>query len=87
MVVHAGAEEGELDAHMRVLRRERVEVRDDLLLRERRLEVERPPEPNAGGNLAEELVDGRDADRREHLLAVLVGQRDVSHASSSSSFR
>ena len=44
-------------------------------LGERRLEVELALEAHPGRDVAEELVDRRDADRREHLLAVGVGER------------
>ena len=50
--------------------------RDELRLGERRLEIELASEAHALRDLAEELVDGRDADRREHLVAVGVGERE-----------
>ena len=77
VVVDAGAEERELPRRVDVARGERAEMRRELLLGERRLEVERAPEANAGRDVAEELVDRGDADRPEHLLAVVVGEREV----------
>ena len=62
-----------------VPRGELLEVRDELGLGERRLEVERGPEAHALRDVPEELLDRGDADRREHLLAVGVGQREVAH--------
>ena len=46
-----------------------------------RLECELAPEAHALGHLLEELVDRLDADRREHLLAVAVGEAEVAHCS------
>src|SRR5262249_21414453 len=40
-------------------------------------ELERSVEPHAGRNVAEEILDRVDADRREHRLPVGVGQREV----------
>ena len=54
--------------------------RDELRLRQRRLEVERALEADAGGDVPEELLDRRDADRREHLLAVGVREREVARS-------
>ena len=60
---------------------QRLEVRDELGLGERGLEVELALEANAVRNLGEELLDRRDSDRPEHLLAVPVGQRKKTHCS------
>jgi hypothetical protein len=38
------------------------------------IERELAVEANAGGNVAEELLDGRDADCREHFVAVAICQ-------------
>ena len=76
VVVDAGAEERELLRRVDVPRRELGEVRDQLLLGERRLEVERAVEAHARRDVAEELVDRGDADRLEHLLPVGVGERE-----------
>ena len=54
--------------------------RDEVRLGERRLEVERALEADAGRNVLEELFDRGDADRREHLLAVGVGERELAHS-------
>ena len=51
-------------------------MRDQLGFREGGLERELALEANASGDLLEELVDRRDADRLEHLLAVGVGERE-----------
>ena len=56
-------------------------------LGQRRRHVELALEANAGRDVAEELVDRRDADRREHLLAVGVGEREEAHWSARTSFR
>jgi hypothetical protein len=80
VVVDPGAEEAQLAARVRVPRGELLEVRDELGLRQRRLEVERALQAHAVRDVAEELLDGRDADRGEHLLAVAVGQGEEAHA-------
>ena len=67
--------------------RELLEMPCQLRLRERRRHVERPAEADALGYVAEEIVDGVDADRREHRLAVGVGEREVAAHASSSSLR
>jgi hypothetical protein len=85
VVVHAGAEERQLRAGMRVARRELLEVAHQLGLGERRLQVEWAAQPHALGHLLEELLDRRDADRREHLLAVAVRDGEVAHCSARSS--
>ena len=59
------------------LGRELLEVADDLLLGQGGLEVELAVEAHARGDVAEELVHRRDADRREHLVAVALGERQV----------
>src|SRR5207244_9572267 len=81
MVVDACSEKRHLLAGVDVPGGQLLEVRDELRLREGGLEVELAPEANALRNLGEELLDGRDSDRREHLLAVPVGQRKVAHCS------
>ena len=50
---------------------------DELGLRQRRLEVELALEAHACRDVAEELLDRRDADRLEHLLAVGVGEGEL----------
>jgi hypothetical protein len=55
-------------------------VRDELRLGECGLEIERAAQANAFGYLLEELVDRADAYRFEHLLAVLLGQRQEAHS-------
>ena len=77
MVVDAGAEERQLARRVDVARRELAEMRGELLLGERRLEVERAAEADAGRDVAEELVDRGDADRPQHLLPVVVGEGEV----------
>ena len=84
VVVDAGAEERHLAARVDVPRGELLEMRGELRLRERGLEVELPAQPHPLRNVAEQLVDAVDADRREHLLAVGVRQREVAHCSPSS---
>ena len=63
VVVDPRAEERQLAPRVGVPRGERGEVREDLLLGERRLEVELAPEANGLRDVAEELVDRGDADR------------------------
>ena len=58
---------------------ELLEVRDDLGLGERRLEVELALEANSGRDVSEQLLDRLDADRREHLVAVALRQREEAH--------
>ena len=64
-------------------------MRDELLLGERRLEVELAPEANALGHLREQLVDVGDADRLEHRVAVVAGEAEervrLRHCSASTS--
>ncbi len=79
VVVDPGAEERELPARVDVPGRQLLQVRDELGLGERRLQVERPVEPDAPGDVLEELVDRRDADRGEHRLLVGVREREVAH--------
>ena len=74
MVVDSGAEERQLFAAVDVAGGELLEVARELLLGERRPDVELAPEPDAFGDVAEELLDRGDSDRREHLLAVPLGQ-------------
>ena len=81
VVVDAGADERELLAGVDVPRRELLQALDDLLLREWVAELERPVETNAGGDVPEELLDARDADRLQHRLAIGAGQCLVGHCS------
>ncbi len=80
MVVDPRAEERELDAGVDVPRGELLDVPDELGLAERGRDVELAVEAHTDRHLLEELVHGRNADRREHLLAVGVGQREVALA-------
>jgi hypothetical protein len=78
VVVHPGAEEGDLVVTARVAARERRQVVVHVLLRHPRREVERPAQPYLLGHLrAEDLVERSDADGVEHLAAVRVGGRGV----------
>ena len=77
VVVDAGAEERELDARVRVLRGELLEVPDQLELGQRGRDVELAVEAHALRDLLEQVVDRRDADRGEHLVAVALGEREV----------
>ena len=80
VVVDPRPEEGELGARVDVPRRELLDVTHELGLAERGRNVELAVETDARRHLLEELVDGRDADRREHLLAVGVGEAQVAGA-------
>ena len=73
VVVHAGAEERDLVLGRDVARRQVAQVRVHLLLRLAGRQVDRPVEPDALGDVGEQLVDRRGADRLEHRLAVGVG--------------
>ena len=53
------------------------EVRRQLVLGERGLETELTPEADAGGNVAEQLVDRGDSDRPQHLLPVVLGEGEI----------
>src|SRR5205085_7323060 len=77
VVVDPRAEEGKLAPRVGVSPSERFQMRDQLGLREGGLERELALEANASGDLLEELVDRRDADRLEHLLAVGAGEREA----------
>jgi hypothetical protein len=77
VVVDAGTQERELLAGRDVALRELGQVRDELLLGERRLEVEPTLEADAFGDVAKELLDRVDSDRREHRLAIGLGEREV----------
>jgi hypothetical protein len=87
VVVHAGAEEGELGARVGVPPGESGDVREHLLLRQRRLELELAAETNSLRQVAEEVLHRADADRAEHLLPVGVREREerVRHWLASSS--
>ncbi len=80
VVVDPCAEERELGACVDVPCRELLDVAHELGLPERGRDVELAVEADAGRHLLEELVDRGDADRREHLLAVGVGEREVALA-------
>src|SRR5439155_7650499 len=80
VVVDARTEKREFLPGVDVLRRELAEVRSELLLGQRRLQLERSAELNARWNVAEQIFDRGDADRGEHPLSVGVRQRQVAHA-------
>ncbi len=80
VVVDSRAEERELRARVHVARCKLLEVPRELGLTERRRDVELAVEADSGRNLLEELVHGGDADRREHLRAVGVGEAEVAGA-------
>ena len=77
VVVDARSEEGELDARVRVLGRELLEMPDELRLGECRRHGQVAGEPDRLGDLLEEVVDRGDTDRREHLVAVTLCEREV----------
>ena len=79
VVVDARAEKRELDTGVDVLRGQVAQVGDQLLLRERGRDVEGAVEAHACGDVAEELVDRRHADRLEHLPPVRLCEREVAH--------
>jgi hypothetical protein len=73
VVVHAGAEERHLVLGGDVLRSEIAQLRVDLLLGLARWEIECAAEPDALGDVGEEVVDRFNTDRRQHLEPVGVG--------------
>ena len=92
VVVHPGAEERDLVFGRDVAAREVAQVRVHLLLRLARRQVDRPVEPDALGDVGEQLVDRAGADGLQHRLPVGVGGGGVaaqvrlpSYASRSSS--
>src|SRR5262249_28451978 len=89
-VVHARAEEPQLPADGRVLRRARLSVHGQPLAGHRPPPVPLPlqagtrppgsaPQQDALRQVDEQLFDRGDADRLEHRLPVGVGQREVAH--------
>jgi hypothetical protein len=85
VVVHTGAEERDLLAGGCVAGGERFQPPNDLLLGERLVEVQLAVEADPRRDVAEQLLDGRDPDRLEHLLPIRVSQRDVGHCSATTS--
>ena len=79
VVVGAGAEEAQALPSRDVPREEALDVAHEILLgRERRRQVELPVQPQVGGHIGVELVDGCRADGREHRrLGIRRGVRDV----------
>jgi hypothetical protein len=80
VVVDSRAEERELPAGGNVPLGELGEVGGQLRLRERALEIQLTLESNAGRDVREEVLDGRDPDRCEHLVAIGVDDRQVAHS-------
>ena len=74
VVVDARAEKRELAGAVGIPRREVLEMPRQLLLAERRVERELAVEAHGGRDVAEQLLDRGDTDRREHLLAVAFRQ-------------
>ena len=79
VVVGAGAEEADVGVGVGVGGREPAQVADQLRLGRRRRKVERPREPRAGGDPGQQVLDGVDADRGQHLPLLGGGVRDVAH--------
>ena len=73
VVVHPGAEEGHLLFGVGVPPGQRREALVDLGLAHAFGQVERPAEAQRAGDLLEQLVDGLDTDRGEHLGAIVRG--------------
>ncbi len=73
VVVHAGAEERDLILGGDVLRRERPQLLEHLLLGRARRDVERLGQAQGRRDVGEQILDRLDADRREHLAAVFLG--------------
>ncbi len=51
----------------------------DFLLRERRRQLEEPPEAEGFRDVGEERLEGLDSDGPQHLLLIVRGMRDVVH--------
>jgi hypothetical protein len=81
VVVDAGAQERQLLPGLDVPLGEIGQMGDDLLLREGRLEVELAPEADRLGDVGEQVLDARDADRGEHGVPVRVGEGEMAHCS------
>jgi hypothetical protein len=77
VVVHPGAEEGQLVLGRRVAPGQLAQVRLHRLLGQPGRQIERAPEAHALRDAGEELVDRRHADRGEHRLQVLLGDCGV----------
>ena len=79
MVVDAGAEEADLVDE--VLAGELLQVPLQLGFGQRGRDLEVTAVAHALGDVAEQLLDRGDADCREHLLAIGVGEREITHDS------
>ena len=77
VVVHPGAEEGDLVLGRGVAARQVEQVAVDVLLGHPGGQVELLAQPHAVGDLVEELVDGRDADGGQHRVEVGGGDSGV----------
>jgi hypothetical protein len=73
VVVHPGADEADLRFGVGVPSGQRRQALVDLGLAHPGGQLERPAQAQRGGDLLEELVDRVDADRGEHLGAVVGG--------------
>ncbi|OJU80124.1 MAG: hypothetical protein BGO11_12475 [Solirubrobacterales bacterium 70-9] len=73
MVVHPGTDEADLRFGVGVPPGQRRQPLVDLGLAHPGGQVERPAQAQRAGNLLEELVDRVDADRGQHLGAVVRG--------------
>ena len=80
VVVDPRPEKRELGPGVDVPCRELLDVTHELGLPERGRDVELAVESDTDRHLLEELVHGRHADRREHLLAIGVGEREIALA-------
>ncbi len=77
VVVHARPEEAGLGVGVPVARRQRRHLLVHLLLREPGGQVDVPPEPDAGRDVGEEVLERVGADGAEHRRQVLVGDGGV----------
>jgi hypothetical protein len=85
-VVHPGAQEGQLAAGVDVARRQLRHVGDQLGLGQRRPHVQRPAQPQALGDVGEQLGQRADADPLQHHLEVALGQRREGHSASTNAW-
>jgi hypothetical protein len=70
VVIHARAEERDLVLGGHVLAGERAQLSEHLLLGPAGVQRQRPGQPQARGDVGEQILDRRDADLRQHLAAV-----------------
>ena len=79
MAIAAGAEKERHHAGNRIFRRHRAEAPLDLELAHRARQVQQPVVPRRLRHLGKQIIDRLDADRRQHVAPVGIGQRQIAH--------